>query len=111
VRIKVTGYDNKGEILRYRVDFGDGSQVVEQENDEFEHRYEAAGTYVVRAQVKDSHGEWRESDKGGCETSIRVLTKALEKQPETGAGLLAWLLIGGSGASGVGLLGIRRIMS
>lgn len=81
VKFKVTGYDNKGDIKAYKIDFGDGNKVESGEN-RFEHKYEKSGTYKVRAEVKDSSDVWRDDDK--CEKTVYVSTEPITEQPSTG---------------------------
>lgn len=101
VVMEVSGFDNKGEIQKYRLDWGDGL-VQEQGDRRFEHTYQMAGTYAVKAYVRDSKGEWV-NGTGACHKSVQVLTKPVTKQPDTGAPLWALSLTGLSGMGGVGL--------
>lgn len=103
VEFRVYGYDNKGEIQDYKLEFGDGSAPSQTVSGTFTRRYETAGTYEVKGFVKDSEGNWVTGDDGSCRASVRVLTKPLTKQPETGAPLAALGLTGLSGVGGVGL--------
>ena len=49
--------DKKGaECIRFRFDFGDGSDVKESENSKATHHYTAEGTYLVTVVVMDSNG-------------------------------------------------------
>lgn len=90
VKFKVAGFDNKGEIKKYKLDFGDGNQV-EASQGNFEHLYEKAGTYQVKASVKDSTDDWLNSDD--CRQTLYVSTKPITQQPATGTP--TWLSIGG----------------
>lgn len=81
VNFKVAGYDNKGDLKNYKIDYGDGNQV-EANQEEFEHQYVSPGTYKVKASVQDSTGEWRRSS--ACEQTVYVSTKPITKQPSTG---------------------------
>lgn len=97
-KFQVAGFDNKGEIRAYKVEFGDGQRVESTSTREFEHLYENPGTYTVRASIQDSTGVWRSA--GSCEQTLYVNTKPLERQPETGTPTLfsALALLGGLSA-------------
>lgn len=97
VHFKVSGYDNKGNIQRYKLDFGNGI-VKETDGQTFEQIYEKSGTYTVIGSVKDSEGNWQNSDS--CRTTLYVNTKPINEQPKTGTPTL-WTTIGlMSGSSG-----------
>jgi len=81
-KFNLAGHDNKGDIKAYRVDFGDGQKAESSSTREFEHRYEKAGTYTVRGEIKDSTDQWRSADV--CKQTLYINTKPIEKQPETG---------------------------
>lgn len=97
---ELRGADNKGKLQNYRLDFGDG-EVVEQEESTFVHVYGEAGTYEVKGEVKDSEGEW--VGDSSCRVTVEVETAMMKVQPETGApsylSLMAVVMIG------LGLLG------
>lgn len=79
---KVTGYDNKGSIKNYRIEFGDGT-VLEQPSGVFEKRYDSPGTYAVSGYILDSQDQW----VGGtskCKTNFIVNTDKMTVQPKTG---------------------------
>jgi PKD repeat protein len=97
-KFAVAGFDNKGELKAYRIEFGDGQQAESVSTREFEHRYEKPGTYTVRASVQDSTGVWRSADT--CRQTLYVNTKPLERQPETGTPTLfsVLALLGGLSA-------------
>lgn len=101
VEFKVTGYDNKGGIQKYKLDFGN-DVVKESDGQNFEQRYEKAGTYTVRAYIKDSEGNWR-GGEDSCKRNVYINTKPLSKQPETGTPTSLTLLGITSGVAGVGL--------
>lgn len=82
VKLKVTGYDNKGGLQRYKLDFGNGV-VKESTGQTFEQVYSEPGTYTVRGYVQDSQGDWKGGTKT-CETTVYIETAPLTKQPETG---------------------------
>ncbi len=92
---KVAGYDNKGDIKAYKLDYGDGNQV-EANQEEFEHQYASPGTYKVKASIQDSTGEWKRSSS--CEQTVYVSTKPIAKQPSTGTPTWFSVLGLGSGA-------------
>lgn len=92
VKFKVAGYDNKGDVKSYKIDFGDGNQV-EANSIEFEHNYPQPGTFKVKAQVKDSTDQWiSDSD---CEQTVYVGTAPITKQPSTGTP--TWMSVVGLG--------------
>lgn len=81
-KFSVTGFDNKGSLQQYKVDFGNGI-VKEGSGSSFEQRYESAGTYTVRGYVKDSQGNWKGGDST-CQRTLYVRTAPLTTQPKTG---------------------------
>lgn len=108
VKVKVNGHDNKGSIQHYRVDFGNG--VVRESGDQtLEYRFEKAGTYVVKAYVKDSQGNWV-GGSNNCQKTVYINTKPLTKQPETGTPTLFTAFGIFTGASGFGLQWLQRRM-
>lgn len=98
---KVTGYDNKGDIQGYKLDFGNGI-VKEGSGQTFEQLYEQAGTYTVRAYIKDSRGNYQGNEES-CKRTVYINTKPLTRQPETGTPTLFTVLGIVSGAGGVAL--------
>lgn len=92
VKFKVAGYDNKGDIKAYRIDYGDGNKV-EASGGQFEYNYSQPGTYKVKAEVKDSKDQWK-SD-AGCDQTVYVSTKPIDRQPSTGTP--TWLSVIGLG--------------
>lgn len=82
VRYTVTGFDNKGTVKRYKVDFGDGTSEEKADN-RFEKRYDRAGTYVIRGYTLDTRDSWK-GGSGRCEKLLYVNTTPLTKQPTTG---------------------------
>lgn len=107
VKFDVTGYDNKGNIQGYKLDFGNG--IVKESNGRtFEQRYDTSGTFPIRAYVKNSSGEW----VGGTDTCTRTVTigssRPLTRQPSTGVPTALPLLGLGSGTIGVVLEVVRR---
>jgi len=106
-KFKVTGFDNKGDIQEYKIQFGDnttGSTAEKSSTDSqtFEHRYETAGTYQVKGFIKDSHGNWQGGDDG-CTLNAFVETEPLTKQPDTGTPTALSLIGVFSGSLGVAL--------
>jgi hypothetical protein len=77
----VTGYDNKGAIQQYKIDYGDGT-IIEQGTPRFTRAYERPGTYTIRGSIKDSEGNWKESDS--CHATLTISTTPLHEQPKTG---------------------------
>jgi len=75
VKLRASGTDNRGSLQKYRFTFGDGS-VVEADKPELDHRYEVSGTFSVRAEIKDSQGNWKGSD--ACATTVTVKPAAVE---------------------------------
>jgi hypothetical protein len=97
VNFQLTGYDNKGGIQRYQLDFGNGI-TKDSDGRTFEQIYDKAGTYTVIGSIKDSEGNWQKSDS--CKTTLYVNTAPITKQPSTGTPTL-WSVIGMmSGSSG-----------
>jgi hypothetical protein len=100
VKFIVTGYDNKGGIQDYRLDFGNGI-TKEGDGRTFEQRYDKQGTYEVKAFIKNSNGEW----VGGADTCRRTMTigsmQPLRRQPSTGTPTVLPVIGFGSGITGV----------
>ncbi len=92
VKFKVAGYDNKGDIKSYKIDFGDGNKV-EANSTQFEHNYAQPGTYKVRAEVKDSTDQWRSDDD--CVETVYISTEPIVNQPSTGTP--TWVSVVGLG--------------
>ena len=82
IEMLVKGSDNKGKLQAYKVDFGDGESSEQEDSSEFKHTYTKAGTYELKAEIKDSEGNWV-SDRS-CEEEVNVKTAVMEEQPETG---------------------------
>lgn len=106
VSFTLSGYDNKGGIQNYKMDFGNGI-VKETTGNTFEQRYDRSGTYTVTGWVKDSQGNWKGGD-GSCKQYVYVNTKPLTNQPKTGtpAGFTATAL--GAGVVGLVLLKLKK---
>jgi len=107
VKYDVTGFDNKGSIQGYRMDFGNGV-VKDGAGRSFEQRYDTSGTYEVRAYIKNSNGEY----VGGTDSCKRLVTigssEPLRSQPSTGTPTLLPLLGLGSGVVGSVLRFIKK---
>lgn len=106
VSARVTGYDNKGDIKQYKVDFGQGAEQKSDDNT-LDHRYDTAGTYTVRAYIKDSKDTWHGGDEA-CKKTITISGAAMTQQPKTGTA--TWFTLSGVAASvsGVGTWIIRK---
>lgn len=115
VRFNGSGFDEDGEIKRYRFDFGDASggqpQVWEQDGPEAFHRYENPGEYVTSLHVKDSRGNWRNGQES-CRVEIevngkpKVLAAVVTQLPKTGAPIS--VVLGLTALSGVGAYLYKR---
>jgi hypothetical protein len=101
----VTGYDNKGSVKRYKMDFGNGV-IKESETGNFEQLYETAGTYTARGWIQDTQNTWK-GGTGSCEKTVYVSTAPLGRQPETGTPTLFTIVAVISGTIG-GLLLARQ---
>lgn len=106
VKFTITGYDNKGSVGQYKLDFGNGI-VKESEGQTFEQLYDKSGTYVVRGYIKNSKGEWVTSDT--CKRTMTIgSTQPLTVQPSTGTSTFLPILGISSGAIGMSLKLLRR---
>lgn len=108
VKFVVTGFDNKGSIKRYKMDFGNGI-TAESDSPNFEQRYDTAGTYTVKGYVLDSNDTWKGGSKS-CKRSVYVNTETLNSQPKTGTPTVFSLLGISSGALGFAILKIRKAL-
>ncbi len=106
VEFHVTGYDNKGSVQAYKLDFGNGV-TKENSGETFVQRYETAGTYTARAYVKDSEGNWK-GGEDGCKQSVFISTKPITTQPSTGTPTAFTILSISGGAAGIALQFIRK---
>jgi hypothetical protein len=107
VKFKMTGYDNKGSLQQYRIDYGIGN-TQDSSNNEFERRYETAGTYTIRGYIKDSQGNWQGGDSG-CQRTLYISTKPLTTQPSTGTPTILSMIGLGSGLTGFSLAIAKKI--
>ena len=101
VSFDINGYDNKGDIQAYRIETGTG-ETIEDDDDKIEFKYEKAGTYTVRAYIKDSEGNWQ-GGSNGCKRTVYINTEKLTSQPATGTPTVIPLIGIGSGALGLAL--------
>lgn len=99
VTFDVNGYDNKGDLQAYRVDTGTG-QTLEESDDKLEWRYTTAGTYTIRAYIKDSQGNWQ-GGNDGCQRTLYISTEPLTTQPSTGTA--TWFTVSGLVTTGLGI--------
>jgi hypothetical protein len=81
-KFQVTGYDNKGSLQRYKIDFGNAI-IKESDSGTFEQVYDRAGTYTVSGYIRDSKGNWK-GGSGSCQKLFYVSTSPLTRQPSTG---------------------------
>ncbi len=108
VDFTVTGYDNKGDLQGYKIDFGTGDVKSQQkDNNDFSHRYDNPGTYTVRAYIKDSNGNWKGGDDE-CKGTVYVKTEPITSQPDTGTPTFVSLGSLLAGMSGIALQTIKR---
>lgn len=99
VRAQVAGFDNKNYIQQYKIDYGNGI-TRESVNPIFEQQFNQAGTWRMKAYIKDSEGNWVGGDNE-CSKPLYIQTKPLQSQPNTGtptiftiAGLIAACISG-----------------
>ena len=106
VTFDVQGYDNKGPIQGYYLEFGNGREQ-ESPNSRFQQTYTEPGTYSTRAYIKDSQGNRVGGDEL-CQRQLYITTTPLTRQPETGTATLVSVLGLGSGGAGLLLQAIKR---
>lgn len=106
VKTVITGYDNKGVIQGYKVDFDNA--VSEQLGNTFEHKFETAGTYTLRSYIKDSQGHWV-GGENACKQTLYIQTKPLITQPATGASTLFSITALVSGATSLFWLMTKKL--
>lgn len=107
-KFTATGFDNKGSIKQYKMDFGNGV-TKESTNGVFEQIYERPGTYTVRGYIQDSKSAWL-GGSGTCEKTLSVLTKPITTQPATGTPTTFTLIALGSGVA-AGILYLLKVRS
>ena len=115
VKFNGSGFDEDGDIKKYRFDFGDSSggqpQEWEQEESEAWHRYENEGKYIASLNVQDSRGNWRNGQED-CRIEIevndkpKVLSATVTRLPKTGAPL--GIVFGLTSLSGIGAYLYKR---
>ena len=78
VTFKAAGSDNLGDIQKYKFYFGDESANNKEETDSqyISHRYEKAGRYTVKVKIKDSVGNWKESED--CTTHVTLFDSSIK---------------------------------
>lgn len=104
----INGYDNKGSIQAYRIDYGDGT-TEEKTTNSFERYYSTAGTYEVKGYVKDTQGNWK-GGEGTCTIALYVQTEQMQEQPETGTPTLLSIVGIASGLASAVFFALRRGM-
>ncbi len=82
VSLRVTGYDTKGTISKYKV-LGDAQQSAESTSGAFQMRFEKPGTYVLHGAILDSTNVWK-TGGASCTKTVYVKSETLTHQPETG---------------------------
>ncbi|MDO8451514.1 MAG: PKD domain-containing protein [bacterium] len=102
VEMTVTGYDNKGALKKFKLDFGDGKSEEKSQPD-FSHRYDTPGTYETKGYIQDSEGSWK-GGAGSCAETVYIQTQTLTSQPPTGTSTSLTLVALASGF--LGFLGL-----
>jgi hypothetical protein len=102
----ITGYDNKGAITKYKIDYGDGTSE-EKTTPDFNKRYDTAGTYEIKGYILDTENNWQ-GGANECVTSLYVNTQPMKEQPSTGTPTLFTLLGIGSGFLGLTVTALRK---
>jgi hypothetical protein len=72
ISLRVTGYDNKGAISKYKIT-GDTNQSVESASGAFQMKFEKPGTYVLHGSILDSTNAWK-SGGTSCTKTVYVRT-------------------------------------
>lgn len=109
VKFLVTGYDTKGAIRNYKIDFGT-SETAESTNGVFEKRYDKPGTYIVHGFIYDTKDNWK-TNENSCRQTVTVLTTPIATQPETGVPTVFTAIALSSGLAGVLFLRVRKAFS
>lgn len=104
---EVIGFDNKGSIQQYKVDFGQGL-VRESGSNSFQQVYDTPGTYTIRGYIKDSQGNWT-GNTDICTKQLYINTKPLTTQPSTGTPTSVTIFAIGSGVLGLLLFLTRKL--
>lgn len=105
VEMRISGYDNKGEIQEYRIE-SDGTRL-DRINNTITHTFPTAGTYIVRGYIKDSQGNWV-GGEDGCRRTVYINTETLTVQPATGTPTLFSIFGVTSGLGGAGLFFLKK---
>lgn len=103
----VTGYDNKGSLRKYKVDFGNGV-VKESDSNAFEQVYDRTGTYTVSGFIKDTQNNWK-GGSGSCQKALYVSTQPLTSQPATGTPTALTVIAILGGASGFAFMIAKQL--
>lgn len=103
---QVTGYDNKGEIQRYRLVYSENNKQ-EQTSHTFTKSFSEPGSYEVKAYIQDSQGNWK-GGEGSCKKTLYVKTKPIAVQPKTGTPLIVSMASIGSGVLGLALRTVKK---
>ncbi len=106
VKFRVTGFDTKGAIRNYKINFGT-SETAENTNGVFEKRYDKPGTYVVHGYIYDTKDNWK-TNENSCRQIVTVTTTPIVTQPETGVPTVYAAVALSSGLAGVILLRVRK---
>ncbi len=109
VKASVTGYDNKGNIKKYQVNFGNGI-IQESESSTFSYTYANPGTYTISGYIRDSRDNWK-GGAGSCQKTISIKTKAIVSQPKTGPSTIFTVIGLGAGLAALCLNLLRRRLS
>jgi hypothetical protein len=108
VNFTVTGYDNKGDLQGYRLNYGTGHEDTHLNDDNtFSRVYDTPGTYTIRAYIKDSKGNWKGGDEG-CKETLYIKTEPLDYQPDTGTPTILSLGSIIAGAAGMTLRSLKK---
>ncbi len=102
VSLRVTGYDNKGAIQKYKIT-GSTNQSVESTSGAFQMKFEKPGTYVLHGSILDSTNAWKTGGES-CTKTVYVRTATLSEQPETGTPTILTVLALASGVIGISFL-------
>jgi hypothetical protein len=107
VRFTISGTDPNGQIQEYELDTGDvvagEEEVLKQTTPTISYTFESPGIYNVSAWIKDSQGEWKESN--ACKKTITVSDTGIggkggDELPETGLSFAAIAAITGLATGG-----------
>lgn len=99
---EIAGYDNKGPIKEYKMDYGNGVTATNTTNT-FTYTYPTAGTFLARGYILNSQNVWQ-TTSGLCEQAVYATTTTLTSQPDTGTPTWFTLLALTSGVVGAGMI-------